>query len=60
VPIASLGDMLGVPTPTIKAIIHLANIVHRCNYWESGRTVERLGIAGFSVKEIIRLVMEGE
>lgn len=60
VPIASLGDMLGVPTPTIKAIIHLANIVHKCNYWEKGRTVDKLGLAGLSVKEIIRLVMEGE
>ncbi len=60
VPIASLGDLLGVPTPTIKSIIHLANIMHNCNYWEKGRTVDKLGLAGLSVKEIIRLVMEGE
>lgn len=60
VPIASLGDMLGVPTPTIKSIIHLANVIHKCNYWEKGRTIDKLGLAGLSVKEIIRLVMEGD
>lgn len=60
VPIASLGDMLGVPTPTIKSIIHLANVIHKCNYWENGRTVDKLGLAGLSVKDIIHLVMEGE
>ena len=60
VPIASMGDMLGVPTPTIRAIIHLANVMRNCNYWENGRTVERLGIADLSVKDIIGLVMEGE
>jgi len=60
VPIASLGDMLGIPIPTIKAIIHLACIIHNCNYWEKGRTAEKLGIANLSPKEITRLIMEGE
>ena len=52
VPIASLGDMLGVPTPTTKAIIHLANIMHNRDYYQTGRTVEKLGLAGMSVKDI--------
>jgi opine dehydrogenase len=60
VPIASMGDMLDVPCPTIKAIIHLANLVHRCNYWESGRTVEKLGMAGLSLQQIRQLVQEGK
>ncbi|HGJ66461.1 TPA: NADP transhydrogenase subunit alpha [bacterium] len=60
VPMASLGDQLGVPVPTIKAIIHLANILHRRNYWAEGRTVERLGLAGLSVQQIRRLVEEGK
>jgi opine dehydrogenase len=60
VPIASMGDMFNVPTPTIKAIIHLACVMHSCDYWEKGRTVEKLGIADLSVKDIMKLVIEGE
>jgi opine dehydrogenase len=60
VPIASMGDLLGVPCPTIKAIIHLANLMHGCDYWKSGRTAERLGLAGLTLRQIRRLVLEGE
>jgi opine dehydrogenase len=59
VPMASLGDMLGVPTPTIKSLVHLASVMHGCDYWKEGRTVERLGIAGMSVREL-RLLALGE
>ncbi|MBT9150515.1 MAG: Opine dehydrogenase [candidate division WS2 bacterium] len=57
VPIASIGDMLGVATPTIKSVIHTASIVHQKDYWKEGRTVEKLGLAGLSVKEIRQLVV---
>lgn len=60
VPIASLGDMLGVPTPTVKNIVHLASLLHGVDYWACGRTVERLGLAGRTVPEIHALVAEGE
>lgn len=60
VPIASIGDMLGVPTPTIKAIIHLASVIQGVDYWKEGRTVERLGIAGMSVKELRKLAIGEE
>jgi opine dehydrogenase len=60
VPIASLGGMMGVPCPTIKAIIHLANMVHRCDYWHTGRTVEKLGLAGLNLQQIRQLVLEGK
>lgn len=60
VPIASIGQMLGVPTPTIRAVIHLACIMHGVDYWTEGRTVQRLGIAGMSVKDIRFLVVGAE
>jgi opine dehydrogenase len=60
VPIASIGQMLGVPTPTIRAVIHLACIMHDVDYWAEGRTVQRLGIAGMSVKDIRLLVVGAE
>jgi opine dehydrogenase len=56
VPIASIGGMLGVDTPVIRAMIDLAGAMHGRDYWKTGRTVERLGIQGMSVKEIRFLV----
>lgn len=60
VPIASIGNMLGVRTPAMKSIIHLASIMHGVDYWASGRTVDKLGIAGMSVKDIRFLVVGAE
>jgi opine dehydrogenase len=60
VPIASIGEMLGVPTPTIQAMIRLASAMHGVDYWAEGRTVERLGLRGMSVKDIRFLVVGAE
>lgn len=59
VPIASLGRMFEVKTPTIEMIINLANIVFQTDFWQSGRTVESLGLAGLSSRQIINLVNNG-
>lgn len=60
VPIASIGEMLGVRTPAMRSIIYLASIMHNVDYWASGRTVDKLGIAGMSVKNIRFLVVGAE
>jgi opine dehydrogenase len=60
VPIASMGDMLGVPCPTIKATIHFVNLMHGCDYWETGRTVARMGLAGLTLQQIRQFILEGE
>ena len=57
---ASLGDMLGVETPIAKAIILLASIINETDYYEVGRTVERLGIAGMTKEQLDRYLMEGK
>ncbi|HHV62084.1 MAG TPA: NAD(P)-binding domain-containing protein [Firmicutes bacterium] len=59
VPIASLGKMLGVPTPTLDSLIHLGCLIHGIDYWTTGRTVKHLGLEGLTVKEIQQLVMKG-
>ena len=58
--IASIGQMLGVPTPTMRVMIQLASIMHGVDYWAEGRTVDRLGIKGMSVKDIGFLVVGAE
>lgn len=60
VPLASIGEMLKVETPTIRSIIYLASIMRGINFWETGRTVETLGIKGMSIKDIRLLAVAGE
>lgn len=59
VPISSIGKMLGVPTPTLDCMIHLASLAHQTDYVAVGRTVETLGIAGMRAEEIMDLVTRG-
>ena len=59
VPIASLGIRYGVSVRGMKSIIRIANIIHSTDYWRRGRTVERLGLAQWSVSELTRFVQEG-
>lgn len=60
VPLSSLGELLGVPTPAIDHIIDLASLMDETDYRACGRTVDRLGLRGLSVRDIQRLVQEGE
>jgi len=59
VPISSVGKMFGVPTPTIDALIHLASILNKKDYLSDGRTIDRLGISGMSLRDL-RLLAIGE
>lgn len=56
VPLASLGEMLGVSTPAIRMIIELGSVLHSTDYWAAGRTVESLGISAMSVRQIRQMV----
>lgn len=60
VPIASLGELLEVETPTIHALVYLASLANGTDYWAEGRTFERMGLAGLTMREIRHLALEGE
>ncbi|MGE5549809.1 MAG: NAD/NADP octopine/nopaline dehydrogenase family protein [Bacteroidota bacterium] len=60
VPIASLGDLVGVETKTIRAVIYLASLANGTDYWAEGRTVKHMGLEGLTVREIRHLALEGE
>jgi opine dehydrogenase len=60
VPLSSIGKMLKVDTPTIDSFIHFASIMRGKNFMKEGRTVERLGIKGMTVREIRLLAVTGE
>jgi len=59
VPMASFGHLLGVPTPSIRALIDLASAIHGVDYFTVGRTVERLGLTGPTAADIMAQVLEG-
>ncbi|MFH1634095.1 MAG: NAD/NADP octopine/nopaline dehydrogenase family protein [Chloroflexota bacterium] len=56
VPITSLGKRFGVSVRGMDSIIRLACIAHRTDYWQRGRTLDRLGIEHLSVSELTRYV----
>ncbi len=60
VPIAHLGRLGEVETPTIDAIILLGSVMHNVDYWALGRDVSRMGLEGMSLKEIRTFITEGD
>jgi opine dehydrogenase len=59
VPIAALGQHYGVSVRGMDAIIRLACIIHRTDYWRRGRTLDKLGIDHLSVSEFTQFVNDG-
>lgn len=59
VPMVSVGKLLGVKTPTLNALIHMASLIHARDFWAEGRTVQKLGLAGMSVEDIRMLAVRG-
>ncbi|HEX9908293.1 MAG TPA: NAD/NADP octopine/nopaline dehydrogenase family protein [Thermoplasmata archaeon] len=59
VPMVSVGNMLGVKTQTLSSLIHMASAIHSRDFWSEGRTVEKIGLVGKSVKDIRLLAVRG-
>jgi opine dehydrogenase len=60
VPMAALGRLAGVATPTIDALIQLAGLAVGVDYRRDGLTLERLGLAGKSPSELLKFVEQGD
>ncbi|MGQ0568667.1 MAG: NAD/NADP octopine/nopaline dehydrogenase family protein [Armatimonadota bacterium] len=56
---SSLGRLLGVPTPINDACNTLASVARGVDYWASGRTVERMGLAGLTRETLPRYLETG-
>lgn len=56
VPIASIGQLVGVDTPMIKTIIDLASAVCGIGFWDEGRTLSKLGVGHMSPEELLQHV----
>ncbi|MBN2043644.1 MAG: NAD/NADP octopine/nopaline dehydrogenase family protein [Anaerolineales bacterium] len=56
VPMASIGHKLGIRVRAMESLIRLASIIRGTDFWEHGRTIERLGLAQFSSEELLAMV----
>ncbi|MFB0561261.1 MAG: NAD/NADP octopine/nopaline dehydrogenase family protein [Candidatus Lokiarchaeia archaeon] len=63
VPLSSLGKKLDIPTPLIDSFIHQATSALRkdlnIDFFERGRTMEKLGLGNMSIDEIKEFVETG-
>lgn len=57
---SSLGSLLGVPTPVSDGINTILSVVEETDFWASGRTVEKLGLAGLNRDQVLHYLETGE
>lgn len=56
VPMSELGKKLGVATPIIDSIVTIGSHVCKENFWQTGRTLEVLGLQDMTKEEILKYV----
>lgn len=60
VPMIYYARLGGVDTPVMDSVVHLASALKAEDYWETGRTLEDMGLEGMELEEIKRFVHEGD
>ena len=53
VPYCSLGKMAGVETPTMRAIVDTCCAVYGIDFWETGRTLTRMGLDNLDREQLL-------
>lgn len=56
---ASIGRAAGVPTPLMDSVVNLAAALKNENYWETGRTLEKIGLNNKNIEEMKTFLQEG-
>lgn len=56
---SSIGKKAEIPTPVCDALIAIASTMHQKDYYANGRTLDRLGIGQYSVRELKNLLEKG-
>jgi opine dehydrogenase len=57
--LSTLGDILEIPTPTHDAVIQLASVINRTNYWKTGRGVNQLGLSRLNKQGLKQFLLTG-
>jgi opine dehydrogenase len=58
--LSTLGNFLGVPTPTHDAVIQLSSVVNRTDYWRTGRGMKELDLSKWDKKGLKKFLKEGK
>ena len=59
VTIATIARRLDIPTPRIDAIINIACMANGENYWNLGRTAEKLGLGVMTPRQMVKYAITG-
>jgi opine dehydrogenase len=63
IPLSSLGEKIGVPTTIIDSFVNIAASIFKrdfnIDFFERGRTMEKLGLDKMSIEEIKEFVKTG-
>lgn len=60
VPAAEIAGIAGMKTPGMDCIIELASMANGVNYRKEGRSLEKLGLKGIGIKELMSYVIYGK
>ena len=59
VPMAAIGNLLGIRTPVIDALITLASVISRVDYRKEGLTLDSMGLDGMNPEKLPSILQEG-
>ena len=59
VPMAEIGNLLGVKTPVMDALITLASTALGANFRQEGLTLGKMGLAGIAPERLPSIVLDG-
>jgi opine dehydrogenase len=59
VPMIFLADLAGVPMPIHRGLVDIFGALLQTDFWKTGLTLDRLGLSGLSVSEVLRYVTDG-
>ncbi|MFA7534051.1 MAG: NAD/NADP octopine/nopaline dehydrogenase family protein, partial [Tissierellaceae bacterium] len=60
IPMASIAKELGIKTPAITTVINIAALMTGKDFYEDGRTIERLGLKGLTINQMHDLARNGK
>jgi len=58
VPLISLADLAGIPMPIHRGLVHIFGAILGTDFWKTGLTLDKLGLAELSPEDIIKYVTE--
>jgi len=55
-----LADLAGISMPIYRGFIDIFGAILETDFWKTGLTLDKLGLADSSVEEVVRYVTEGQ